>query len=240
MFAAISEDQFNAIKETRMAMQAHANCMAAVTQSRGGMHWKKISGREYLYRTVDGSGKASSLGVRSRETEKIHSDFLANKAALARQVTATEERTTLQSRFNRALKVGRLPNDVFKLSLDLADSGGVPNNLLHIELICLHAYEVLLGVHFGKPVFDATGGALCVDALRLLTQSARSKLLVISKSGKFTEVQVPSVDAFIAYRRACKIDADRQPKEIAGDVLVIDALVQAQKRLEGIKSQVGH
>ena len=38
---------------------------------RGGMHWKKAKGREYLFKTVDRYGNGKSLGVRSKETEKI-------------------------------------------------------------------------------------------------------------------------------------------------------------------------
>ncbi len=39
------------------------------------MHWKKIRGREYLYRYRDRYGHGGSLGPRSESTERLYDDF---------------------------------------------------------------------------------------------------------------------------------------------------------------------
>lgn len=58
--------------------QLHEAYMEAFTRSRayrGGMHWKKAKGREYLFRSLDRYGYGKSLGVRSKETERIYRNF---------------------------------------------------------------------------------------------------------------------------------------------------------------------
>jgi len=63
-------------------IQLHETFIAAFNKNRsyrGGMHWKKSKGREYLFRSRDRFGYGKSLGLRSPETEKILAQFQQGK-----------------------------------------------------------------------------------------------------------------------------------------------------------------
>jgi hypothetical protein len=60
------------------SVQLHEAYMDAFTKScvyRGGMHWKKVKGKEYLFRSLDRYGYGKSLGPRSKETESTYREF---------------------------------------------------------------------------------------------------------------------------------------------------------------------
>ena len=53
------------------AYQAYLEALQASQPLKGGMHWKKINGREYLYKYRDRYGHGVSLGPRSPHTEPL-------------------------------------------------------------------------------------------------------------------------------------------------------------------------
>ena len=55
---------------------------------RGGMHWKKAKGREYLFKTRDRYGNGKSLGPRSSKTEKILAEFRRGKQEMKERLAA--------------------------------------------------------------------------------------------------------------------------------------------------------
>ena len=232
MFSQATSDQVNAIRESWMALDSHANSLQVAGLARGGMHWKKINGREYLYKTTDGTGNAASLGLRSAKTEAIHAEFVEKKASAARQTRQATVRLLLQSKFNHTLKVGRLPNAVLKVCQDLSASGGVPNDVVQIGLICLHAYEVLFGVHFNASVLKSVEHSPDMAALLRMAAEPRSAHLVIGKNGKFCTVQIPGPKAFLAYKMACATDKNRPQSERDVDLLVAKALTALIKKAE--------
>jgi hypothetical protein len=62
--------------------QLHDAYMDAFTGSRayrGGMHWKKAKGKQYLFRSLDRYGYGKSLGPQSKETESTYHEFHKNK-----------------------------------------------------------------------------------------------------------------------------------------------------------------
>jgi hypothetical protein len=63
-------------------VQIYEAYLAAFPKNRsykGGMHWKKAKGREYLFRTKDRRGYGKSLGPRSSKTEKSLAEFRRGK-----------------------------------------------------------------------------------------------------------------------------------------------------------------
>jgi hypothetical protein len=71
----------------------------------GRLHWKTVSGKEYLYRVIDSRGNAKSLGRRSDETEALYGDY--------RRALETREKSSEQLRMYaalyRSLRLPRLP-----------------------------------------------------------------------------------------------------------------------------------
>ena len=75
MFFDLSSAQSKVYTDTQQTLLAVRDTQARLASTKGGMHWKTISGAEYLYRTLDGKGAAKSLGRRSPETEQIYQSF---------------------------------------------------------------------------------------------------------------------------------------------------------------------
>jgi hypothetical protein len=72
------EFQVNQQRTLHRAVEAYQAYLEAVEAGRplkGGMHWKKVKGREYLYKYRDRSGHGSSLGPRSPHTEGLWAEY---------------------------------------------------------------------------------------------------------------------------------------------------------------------
>ena len=53
---------------------------------RGGLHWKNVSGHDYLVRTFGRHGGNRSLGARSPETEEAYREFVESKRDLNERI----------------------------------------------------------------------------------------------------------------------------------------------------------
>src|SRR5450759_536989 len=68
-FREFQDNQQRTLNRAVEAYQAYLEAVQASQPLKGGMHWKKVKGREYLYKYRDRSGHGSSLGLRSPHTE---------------------------------------------------------------------------------------------------------------------------------------------------------------------------
>ena len=109
---------------------------------KGSMHWKRINGREYLYRAYTG-GKNQSLGPRSDETESLKKGFEANKAAhLAREKTLKAQ-LQLHAAYIRANRLNRFPVAGAR-ALRALQRKSIPFRIIGTN--ALYAYEARAGV----------------------------------------------------------------------------------------------
>jgi hypothetical protein len=95
---------------------------------RGGLHWKRVGGKDYLIRTLDREGSQQSLGPRSRETEQTHRNFTQRKRELSSGLKLLQEELRRQARFCVAAGVNRVPRlaaDIVRL-LDTKGLLGTP------------------------------------------------------------------------------------------------------------------
>jgi len=123
---------------------------------RGGMHWKKSKGREYLFRTRDRNGYGRSLGPRSPETEKTLAEFRRSKAASKDRLDGLKARLTEQARFCRAALIQRVPRVVTAILRVLDNHRMLGKNVMVVGTNALYAYEAAAGVFLDRPVL-ATG-----------------------------------------------------------------------------------
>lgn len=123
---------------------------------RGGMHWKKSKGREYLFRTRDRNGYGQSLGPRSPETEKMLSDFQRSKIAAKDRLDGLKERLAEQARFCRAALIQRVPRVVTAILRVLDNHRMLGKNVMVVGTNALYAYEAAAGVLLDRPIL-ATG-----------------------------------------------------------------------------------
>ena len=131
------------------AAQLHEAYMDAFTKSRayrGGMHWKKVKGKQYLFRSLNRYGYGKSLGPRSKETESTYHEFHKNKKRVYARLKPLKEKLKEQARFCRAARIGRVPRIVTAILRLLEQHQLLGRNLQIVGTNALYAYEARAGV----------------------------------------------------------------------------------------------
>lgn len=146
MFADLSPNQAKAFIDAEQLYRAHQDTREKMRPYKGGMHWKTISGQQYLYRTLDSKGTAKSLGARSEATEALHLQFHQRRGELEQRLAAQQQRLDEQRRMLKALRVGSAPRVMAEVCRALCDHDLMGKNVLIIGTNALYAYEALAGV----------------------------------------------------------------------------------------------
>jgi hypothetical protein len=150
-FREFQENQQRTLDRAMEAYQAYLEAVQARRPLKGGMHWKKVKGREYLYKYRDRAGHGSSLGPRSPETERLLAEFGRRRRENAAQLDARRQQLAEAARFCRAALIHRVPEPVVRILRHLSpgDLAGTP--LMVIDTHALHAFEFAAGVFIGTP-----------------------------------------------------------------------------------------
>lgn len=141
------------------AVQIYDAYSAALRENRsyrGGMHWKKSKGREYLFKTADRFGNGKSLGLRSPHTEKILTQFKKGKEANRERLTCLKTRLAEQSRFCKAAMIQRVPRIVTSILKILDEKRVLGGNVMVVGTHAICAYETAAGVFMDSSLL-ATG-----------------------------------------------------------------------------------
>jgi hypothetical protein len=155
------------------AVQAHQALLEALRQSRpfrGGMHWKRIGGRQYLYRYRDRRGNGRSLGPRGEHTEQLFGKFSREKQAAGERLQARRLLWLEQARFCRAAWLHRVPRPVARILEQLEHHERLKGNVLVIGSHAIHAYEFAAGAFLEG--FSARGTLPDSRSLTLATDAA--------------------------------------------------------------------
>jgi hypothetical protein len=115
---------------------------------RGGMHWKKVKGRQYLFRSMDRHGYGKSLGLRSPETEAVFRDFHENKKRIKENIHQLQNRLRSQARFCKAARIARVPRLLGGILRLLEARKLLGNGFQVIGTNALYAYEASAGIFF--------------------------------------------------------------------------------------------
>jgi len=145
--------EFTDSYQLHLAMQ---DAQARAKHYSGSMHWKKISGNEYLYRMLDGYGQGKSLGPRSVETEAQYEAFQAGKAQAKERMASIQERLEEKASLNRAVAINRVPIVVARISRELDKRKLLGNHVVIVGTHAIYAYEALAGVSVYRELM-ATG-----------------------------------------------------------------------------------
>jgi hypothetical protein len=152
LYAPLSDSQAKAMVDSLQTYSALADVRQKLRSYSGGMHWKSAAGREYLYRTHDGKGNASSLGLRSGVTEQTMADFVEKKRALQTRQTSLQHKMLERSRMAKALRIGTAPKLLASLCEKLVQADLMGKHILIIGTNALYAYEALAGVQFDSDI----------------------------------------------------------------------------------------
>jgi hypothetical protein len=156
LYQSLTAAQLKQQIDAEQAFSAWQDAVAKAQDFRGGMHWKTVSGKEYLYKTLDRKGNAKSLGARSEKTQSIESHFTAQKVASSERVKSLGESIDIHAKINAALRLGSAPVVVADLCLRLHQAGLLGHSLMVIGTNSLFAYEAMAGVRFDKDILATT------------------------------------------------------------------------------------
>lgn len=146
----MKEDQMRIYIDTAQLHEAYMDAFFKSRAYRGGMHWKKAKGREYLFRSSDRFGHGNSLGVRSRETESTYSEFHENKKQILARMDHLKDRLKGQARFCKAARIIRVPRIVTAILRLLEQHPLLGRNIEIIGTHALYAYEAKAGVFLDR------------------------------------------------------------------------------------------
>ena len=186
-FREFQDNQQRTLNRAVEAYQAYLEAVQASRPLKGGMHWKKVKGREYLYKYRDRSGHGSSLGPRSPHTEGLWAEFGRQRREIAALLGARRQQLAEAARFCRAALIHRVPEPVTRILRRLTPGDLTHAPLMVIDTHALHAFEFAAGVFIDAPrdspliagaaqgLTLAAAAAVAPDAfLRLLRQADRS------------------------------------------------------------------
>ena len=104
MYSVLSNAQAKQYLDAVAVFEDWRETSRQVLEYRGGMHWKTVAGRSYLYRTKDRLGNAKSLGPRSEATEQLYEQFTARKEALTSRLADLKEKGVIDEAEFQAMK----------------------------------------------------------------------------------------------------------------------------------------
>jgi hypothetical protein len=150
-FREFDEAQQETLARAVQAYQAYLDAVQANQGFKGGMHWKRIAGKEYLYRYRDRQGHGDSLGPRSPHTERLFTEFRRRRRETATLLRSRHEHLATASRFCRAALLHRVPEPVSRIvrHLELSAIPGGP--LIVVGTQALHAFEFAARVFIEGP-----------------------------------------------------------------------------------------
>lgn len=175
IFSELSNDQRRIYTDAAQLYEAYLDAYKRSRSFAGGMHWKAVKGRDYLFRTLGRKGTGKSLGVRSPETEKIYSQFHRNKDDIEQRLASIKQRIADQARFCKAARIQRVPRIVTGILRILEQKGLLGRNLIVTGTNALYAYESAAGGFFDAPIMATKDADLLLDP--------RAKLTMIIEKG---------------------------------------------------------
>jgi len=144
-FNEMNDNQRRVYIDTAQLYEAFMTTFHKSRTYRGGMHWKKAKGREYLFRSRDRYGYGKSLGPRSAETENTLREFRKNKQQLKERLANLKNRMKEQARFCKAVLIQRVPRLAAATLRHLDQQKLLGRNVLIVGTNALYAYEAAAG-----------------------------------------------------------------------------------------------
>jgi len=158
-YTAMRSDEDRYLSEVRDLWQTVGPLMRSKAALTGGMQWKTVAEREYLYRyqpdPMTRKKKSTSLGPRGPETEVAYAEFMAERERVRQALDDVAPKLETLARLAKAFRLNRLPDPVADLLAALHEE-----DLLELApLVGEHALRCL-EVHFREFMPFASRGEL--------------------------------------------------------------------------------
>lgn len=190
----LSLDQRRQLIDVQQRFEAWRVADKAFNESnKGSMTWKRVNGKEYLYRIVNRHTQ-KSLGPRTAETEKLKEDYMSSRTFQRARVTKMRKSLEKTAPVNRAMGLARVPRTAANLLRALDEDGLLGDGLFVVGTHALYAYEAKSGVIFEPDLLATRDLDLLADVRSRLVlaidEKKRSGILAsIRKADKSFEVQ---------------------------------------------------
>ncbi len=179
MFREMNDNQRRVYIDAVQLYEAFISVYQKSRSYRGGMHWKKAKGRQYLFKTRDRYGYGRSLGPRSAKTEKILADFRIAKKETKDRLAGLKNRLKEQSRFCKAAMIQRVPRTVAGVLRVLEQRNLLGQNILVVGTNAMYAYEAAAGVFLDRPLTATRDMDILWDVRKKLTLFAEDETNII-------------------------------------------------------------
>jgi hypothetical protein len=154
---AFNTEQRRQLQNLLQFYQTWKEVSRSFAQLPGGMYWRVINSKEYLYKyaTKTGIKQSTSIGPKTAQTEAIAEDFQQAKKDLQERLDAIEGRINTLAPIMRVLNLPAIDETAGKIlrASDQADYLG--KNILVIGTYAITAYEMTAETRFAEG-FDAT------------------------------------------------------------------------------------
>jgi hypothetical protein len=204
------------------AYQAYIEAVEAGRPLKGGMHWKKIKGRDYLYKYRDRSGHGSSLGPRSPHTEGLWAEYGLQRREVAALLSLRRRQLAEAARFCRAALIHRVPDPVTRILRRLASGDLTQAPLMVIDTHALHAFEFAAGVFINAPRDSALieGAAQQLTLASTAEVSPETFLRLLRRADRSYEI-VPGDGLAVVNRQGFRVRLVRPPTAPSGPRMVV-------------------
>lgn len=175
----MTSEQRRIFIDTEQLYSAYRSAVDAASAYKGGMHWKKAKGKEYLFKSMDRFGNGRSLGPRSPTTEEIFSSFQAGKQKANDRLRHLKQRLNDQARYVKAARIQRVPATLARILRVLDRENLLGKQIKVIGTNALYAYESLAGVFFKRSMTATQDADILWDIrpkLTLVTDQANNRL----------------------------------------------------------------
>ncbi|MBW2612949.1 MAG: nucleotidyltransferase domain-containing protein [Deltaproteobacteria bacterium] len=176
-FKEFSDNQRRVYIDSIQLYDAYMDAYQKSRAYRGGMHWKKAKGREYLFRTLDRYGNGKSLGVRSEETEKTYQAFHRAKKEIQGRLGSLKDRMREQARFCKAAMIQRVPKVVSSILRVLDEQKVLGQSVTVVGTNIMYAFEAAAGVFFERSILATQDMDLMWDTRPKLALVMDKKLM---------------------------------------------------------------
>jgi len=154
---AFNTEQRRQLQNLLQFYQTWKEVSRSLAQLPGGMYWRVINAKEYLYKYVTNSGikQSTSIGPKTPETEAIAEDFQQAKKDLQERLDAIAGRINTLAPIMRVLNLPAIDETAGKILRALDQVGYLGKNILVIGTYAITAYEMTAETRFAEG-FDAT------------------------------------------------------------------------------------
>ena len=155
IFPELSLDQRRQLIDVQQRFEAWRVADRSFRESnKGSMTWKRVAGKQYLYRIIDRKIQ-KSIGPRSPETERLKIDYMTSRTSNRARVTKMRKGLEASAAVNRAMGLGRVPRTAANVLRALDRDGLLGDGLFIVGTHALYAYEAKSGIIF-EPELLAT------------------------------------------------------------------------------------